>query len=89
MVEDSRTQFYTAVKAMLEGNGVPVSGGEGFTTLQAIKERLGEVHRLPPNGQIRQDLEALGFTHVKRKEGRFWRLPEGFKTELGVHDAPF
>jgi hypothetical protein len=89
LVEDSRTQFYTAVKAMLEGNGVPVSEGEGFTTLQAIKERLGEVHRLPPNGQIRQDLEALGFTHVKRKEGRFWRLPEGFKTELGVHDAPF
>ena len=85
LVEDSRSQFYGAVKAMVGAGMVPSMGGAGLTTLAAIEGDLGDAIRLPSNGQKRQDLEALGFTYVKRKDGRFWQVPDGFDTQPDFH----
>jgi Family of unknown function (DUF5906) len=81
LVEDSRSQFYAAVREMLDGGRVPQVAGPGFTTLAEIEgELLRQGVRLPSNSQKRQDLESLGFTREKRKDGRFWRVPNGCNT---------
>jgi hypothetical protein len=86
LVEDSRSQFYVAVKTMVDTGTVPVVEGGGRTTLPDICGALGENFRVPSGGQVRQDLEALRFTYERRKDGGFWRLPPGCQ---GRPPAPF
>jgi hypothetical protein len=88
LVEDSRSQFYAAVREMLDGGRIPQVAGPGFTTLAEIEgELLRQGVRLPSNSQKRQDLESLGFTHEKRKDGRFWRVPNGCTTVPNIEEV--
>ena len=80
LVEDSRSQFFVAVQEMRDSGSVPQVGGPGLTTLAEIEGELGQAARLPSNGQKRQDLEALGFTYVRRRDGRYWQVPRGCNT---------
>jgi hypothetical protein len=85
LVEDSRSQFFMAVKAMVDTGKVPLADDAGYTNLLHIEADLGNTFRMPPRGQARQDLEALGFTYERRKTGRFYRVPPGYQ---GRPEAP-
>jgi Family of unknown function (DUF5906) len=89
IVDDSRSAFYLKIREMLAEGTVPGVKGKELTTIPAIEGSLGTSIRMPSNGQKRQDLEALGFTWGRRKDGRFWRLPEGFQAigAFGPADA--
>jgi hypothetical protein len=80
LIEDSRTTFYLRVKELLDEGSIPVMS-DGLTTLRELETSLATNggFKSPPNAQITQDLQALGFTQVRKKTGRFWALPVGYE----------
>jgi hypothetical protein len=79
IIDDSRSVFYQKVRDALSARRLIPSPAHlvSMSDLEALCTS-DSAYRPPSNSQKREDLEALGFKHVRTSTGRCWQVPEGY-----------